>query len=115
MVVLQAFTHTMFDTSIDVAWHTLCLKLDAAAIAAQADRTHSTSAAAGYLGDVAKAHEDYLAAVHRACWLPKDANSQVCTCLLAVLSSLRSSLVVLSITRSISLSLGQVLCSLKSP
>jgi hypothetical protein len=80
-VAMQAFTHTMFDTSIDAAWHALCVKLDAASIAAQADRAHSTSAAAGYLGDVGKAHQDYLSAVYRACWLPNDSNSQVCTSL----------------------------------
>lgn len=75
---MQAFTHTMFDTAIDAAWHALCAKLDAAAVATQSDRMHSTSAAASHLDDVGNAHADYLAAVHRACWLPKDSNSQVC-------------------------------------
>lgn len=74
---MQAFTHTMFDTAIDAAWDALCVKIDAAAEAAGADRTHGTSAAANHLGDVGRAHDDYLAAVHRACWLPKDPNSQV--------------------------------------
>lgn len=67
----------MLNTSIDAAWHALSSKLDAAAAATQADRAHSTTVAADHLQDVGRAHEDYLAAVQRACWLPKDANSQV--------------------------------------
>ena len=74
---MQAFTHTMFDTSIDAAWHALCAKMDAAAEAARGDHTGNTSSSANHLQDVGDAHSDYLAAVHRACWLPQDSNSQV--------------------------------------
>lgn len=75
---MQAFTHTMFDTAIDAAWHALCAKLDAAAEATKSDHAGNSTSAANHLQDVGLAHADYLAAVHRACWLPRDSNSQVC-------------------------------------
>lgn len=71
----------MFDTAMDAAWHALCASLDAAAHASATDPptggAHKT-AAADHLGAVARAHDVYLTAMCRACWLPDDANSQVC-------------------------------------